>query len=102
MKLLHFNKKPTFEQHDNEDINYYQFSSSKIKLEREFEEKLKVDICIVGGGLTGISSAVYLAKKGFQSIKLTSDATCTGLTNLPLDILRALILEKNPTTDPLW
>ena len=65
MKLLHFNKKPTFEQHDNEYINYYQFSSSKIKLEREFEEKLKVDICIVGGGLTGISSAVYLAKKGF-------------------------------------
>ena len=48
MKLSHFNKKPTFEQHDNEDINYYQFSSSKIKLEREFEEKLKIDICIVG------------------------------------------------------
>tara|TARA_Y100000590_G_scaffold194218_1_gene220699 strand:+ start:3140 stop:4465 length:1326 start_codon:yes stop_codon:yes gene_type:complete len=70
MKLSHFNKKPTFEQHDNEDINYYQFSSSKIKLEREFEEKLKIDICIVGGGLTGISSAVYLAKKGFNVIVL--------------------------------
>ena len=72
MKKNHFNKKPTYEQHDNEKINYYQFSSSKIKVNNLLNENLKVDICIIGGGLTGVSSALYLARKGHKVAILES------------------------------
>ena len=72
MQNGYFNKKPTYEQHDNEKINYYQFSSSKIKVKNLLNENLKVDVCIIGGGLTGVSSALYLAKKGYKIVILES------------------------------
>ena len=66
MKLFYFSKKPTYGQHDNEKLNYYQCSSPKINIQNELQDNLKVDICVIGGGLTGISSALYLAKKGYK------------------------------------
>ena len=70
MKILSFNKKPTYEQHDNEESNYYQFSSSKLSLKSELKDNLKADICIVGGGFTGVASALYLTKKGYKVVLL--------------------------------
>ena len=70
MKIFSFNKKPTYEQHDNEKSNYYQFSSTKVEVNNLLNENLKVDVCIIGGGLTGISSAFYLAKKGYKVVVL--------------------------------
>ena len=64
--MFHFNKKPTFEQHDNEKENYYQNSSTKIDFISKLEDSIDADICIIGGGLTGISSALYLSKKGYK------------------------------------
>tara|TARA_B100000686_G_C16796620_1_gene982859 strand:+ start:591 stop:1919 length:1329 start_codon:yes stop_codon:yes gene_type:complete len=66
MKFFSFNKNPRYEQHDNENINYYSFSSSKPDVKRKLSEDLKTDICIIGGGFTGICSALYLSKKGFK------------------------------------
>ena len=61
-----FNKKPTFEQHDNEKDSYYKSSIKDYIKTDTFESDLDVDICVVGGGITGISSALYLAKKGYS------------------------------------
>ena len=40
MKTFSLNKKPTFEQHDNEDVNYYKFSSRKLEGINKLKENL--------------------------------------------------------------
>mgnify|MGYP006089800829 CR=1 FL=1 len=61
-----FNKKTTYEQHDNEISSYYKESISSFNSIDYLENNKEIDICIIGGGLTGISSAIHLAKKGFS------------------------------------
>ena len=60
------NKKNTFEQHDNETISFYSHSIKKLVIPSTLENNLDVDICVVGGGLTGVSSALNLANKGYK------------------------------------
>ena len=60
------NKKNTFEQHDNESGSYYLHSILKPNLFSHLQENLKVDVCIIGGGLTGVTSALNLAKSGYD------------------------------------
>ncbi|PPR45988.1 MAG: Gamma-glutamylputrescine oxidoreductase [Alphaproteobacteria bacterium MarineAlpha5_Bin7] len=60
-----FNKKHTFEQHDNEEGSYYKSTIKPFKGSSSLDDNLKVDICVVGGGLTGISSSLHLAQKGY-------------------------------------
>ena len=47
-----FNKKKTYEQHDNEKESYYKHSVKPYNSEDFLEDYLEVDICIVGGGLS--------------------------------------------------
>ena len=61
-----FNKKNTYEQHDNEKVSYYKHYTKPYNSEDLLEDYLEVDICIIGGGLTGISSALNLANKGYS------------------------------------
>ena len=61
-----FNKKSTYEQHDNEIGSFYKGSVKPFNSQDVLENNTVVDICIIGGGLTGISSALHLAKKGFS------------------------------------
>ena len=49
-----FNKKKTYEQHDNEKESYYRHSVKPYISKDILEDDSKVDICIIGGGLTGI------------------------------------------------
>lgn len=63
---MYFNKKNTYEQHDNEKGSFYKTSVKKFNSYDQLEDNYKVDICVVGGGLTGISSALHLAKKGYS------------------------------------
>ena len=53
---MNFIKKPTFEQHDNELGSYYKSSIKPFVSTSTFENEINVDICVIGGGLTGISS----------------------------------------------
>ena len=62
------NKKKTYEQHDNESINYYRYSIDKIIIPSNLENDLDVDICVVGGGLTGVLSALNLSNKGYNVV----------------------------------
>ena len=70
-----FTKKNTYEQHDNETGSFYASSVNPFNNGEVLKDNLDIDICVIGGGLTGISSSLYLAKKGysvslFEAIKL--------------------------------
>ena len=58
-----FNKKNTYEQHDNEIGSFYKDSVKAFNSNDTLEEDTEVDICIIGGGLTGVSSALSFGKK---------------------------------------
>ena len=61
-----FNKNQTYEQHDNEKISFYRSSVEDLNSQDQLTSDIDVDICIIGGGLTGISSAINLSKKGYS------------------------------------
>ena len=63
-----FNKNQTYEQHDNEKISFYRSSVEDLNSQDQLTSDTDVDICIIGGGLTGISSAINLSKKGYSVI----------------------------------
>ena len=63
-----FNKNQTYEQHDNEKISFYRSSVEDLNSQEQLTSDIDVDICIIGGGLTGISSAINLSKKGYSVI----------------------------------
>ena len=62
--FMSFIKKKTYEQHDNEEGSFYKDSIKPFEFSKTLESNLDIDICVIGGGLTGISSALNLAKKG--------------------------------------
>jgi len=59
-----FNKNQTYEQHDNEKISFYSSTIENLNSKDELITDIDVDVCVIGGGLTGISSALNLTKKG--------------------------------------
>ena len=38
------------------------------------------DVAVVGGGITGLSTALVLAERGAQVVVLEADALCSGAT----------------------
>ena len=61
-----FNKKNTYEQHDNEIGSFYKSSIKPLNSNDKLNEDLNIDICIIGGGLTGVTSALNLSNKGYS------------------------------------
>ena len=61
-----FIKKKTYEQHDNEEGSFYKSSVKPFEFSERLENNLDIDLCVVGGGLTGISSALNLAREGYS------------------------------------
>lgn len=56
------------------------FWSLEIGKHKEFENlknNIQADVCIVGGGLTGISTAYYLSKQGKKVVLLEKDRICS-------------------------
>ena len=64
-----FTKKRTYKQHDNEKDSFYKFSAKKLPDQSKITESFSTDICIIGAGLTGISSALHLMNKGLKEGK---------------------------------
>ena len=46
--------------------NYYQASAFREISTTKLEGEHRYDVCVVGGDVTGLSSAIHLADKGFQ------------------------------------
>ena len=63
-----FNKKNTYEQHDNEKDSFYKSSIKPLDSKDKLNQDINSDICIIGGGFTGISSALNLTNKGYSVV----------------------------------
>ena len=58
--------------------SYYQATKQlQIKLE-PLEGEVRADVCVIGGGYTGLSSALYLAKNGLKVILLEAGSIASG------------------------
>lgn len=63
----------------NEHINsYYSFSADTSVPYPTLQEDIQADVCIMGGGFTGLSSAVHLAKAGFKVVLLEANRIAFG------------------------
>ena len=48
--------------------SYWLSSTKKIEIEKQIDNNYVVDVCIIGAGITGLSTAYYLAKNGLKVI----------------------------------
>jgi gamma-glutamylputrescine oxidase len=46
--------------------SYYEASVSRSSPEPPLDDRISVDVCVVGGGLAGVSAALELAKRGYS------------------------------------
>ena len=46
----------------------------------KLNQNISADVCIIGGGITGIQTAYYLANKGLKVVVLEKDKLCSGTT----------------------
>ena len=51
-------------------ISYYTASANEISTYSSLNANESCDVCVIGGGLTGLSAAINLRKKGFSVILL--------------------------------
>lgn len=60
-----------FNQSNDHYPNSYYAASAKSNIKRaKLTEHIQADVCIIGGGYTGLSSAIHLAEKGFKVVLL--------------------------------
>lgn len=64
---------------DNNTISYWNMTAQKDKYPR-LERDLDTDVLIIGGGITGISCAFNLAKKGIKPVLIETGDLCDGTT----------------------
>ena len=55
-------------------------SVNKIKSSGKLEEDSSADVCIIGGGICGITTAYYLTKKGYNVIVVEKNEIANGVT----------------------
>ncbi len=48
--------------------SYYAASANPHPRHRELEGEVDADVCVVGGGFTGVSAALHLAERGYQVV----------------------------------
>lgn len=46
----------------------------------ELKENIECDVCVIGGGVTGISCAYYLSKNNFNTVVLEKDEIASKTT----------------------
>ena len=61
------------------DISYW-IDSTKMKNFNELKENIECDVCIIGGGITGISIAYKLSKVGINTVVLERDKIASKTT----------------------
>jgi gamma-glutamylputrescine oxidase len=58
--------------------SYYTASANRQLDFPRFEEMLEADVCVIGGGYTGLSSALHLAERGYRVVLLEAERVGWG------------------------
>ena len=90
-------KKRTYKQHYNEKDSFYKFSSPNFSEQQALSENLNTDICIVGGGLTGISAALNLADQGYDVCIVEANQIGSGASGRNGGQLGICLLNTSPS-----
>jgi len=62
--------------------SYYQASKNLVIRQDPLKGEVSADVCVIGGGYTGLSSALYLAKKGFNVVILEANSVASGASGV--------------------
>ncbi|GAK84151.1 FAD dependent oxidoreductase [Vibrio ponticus] len=63
----------------NEYIDsYYQATINPLPLQPELTQDIDVDVCIIGGGMTGLNAAIELRQRGYTVAVLESKRLAWG------------------------
>ena len=95
-----FTKKPTYEQHDNEKGSFYKSVIKPFNQSFTLDNDIDSDICVIGGGLTGISSSIYLARKGSGFLANPKQFAHIQIHTRPLffnDLIEYFFISSNET-----
>lgn len=55
----------------------WQKDEESIRQFRSLENNIETDVCIIGAGMTGISTAYYVSKEGMKVTVLEKDRICS-------------------------
>ena len=58
--------------------SYYAATANSIPQHHRLEDKLRCDVCVVGGGFTGVSAALHLSELGYDVVLLESQRVGWG------------------------
>lgn len=61
-------------------MNSYWNENAETKEFPKLNKNIEADVCVIGGGLTGISTAYYLANRGLDVVVLEKDKLCSSTT----------------------
>lgn len=61
-------------------MNSYWNENIETKEFPKLNKNIEVDVCIIGGGITGVSTAYYLANRGLKVVVLEKDKICSSTT----------------------
>lgn len=58
--------------------SYYAASANAMPLYEKLEEAIAADVCVIGAGYTGLSSALHLAERGYKVVVLEAERVGWG------------------------
>ena len=67
-----------YAQHDKHPNSYYQATVNDSTKFDALSEEINCDICIVGGGFTGLTASIFLAKKSYKVVLLEARRVGSG------------------------
>jgi len=53
--------------------SYYAATANDLRERPALDGEIRADVCVIGGGFTGLSAALHLAERGYQVVLLEAE-----------------------------